>query len=57
MHQVCRVGGLSSSIPLVFRYLTVAHLLLASIVRQGYIYKVRVHRLKPIESSMRLAVA
>ena len=34
MHLVCLVGGLSSSSPLVFRYLTVAHLLLASIVRQ-----------------------
>ena len=56
MHLVCQFGGLSLIVPLVFGSLTVC-LSLASIVRQGYIYLVRVHRLKPIESSMRLAVA
>jgi hypothetical protein len=35
-------------------YLTVVATLLASIVRQGFIYLVYVHRLTPIESSMRL---
>ena len=38
-----------------FCYLTVV-LLLASIVRQGFIYLVYVHRLTPIESSMRFAL-
>ena len=39
---------------LVFSFLTVvAVTLLASIVRQGFIYLVYVHRLTPIESSMR----
>jgi len=67
MHMVCRVVEFSLYsqravntfskylLHSAFCYLTV--LLLASIVRQGYIYLVRVHRLKPIESSMRLAVA
>jgi hypothetical protein len=40
-------------LPRLAFYLTVVATLLASIVRQGFIYLVCVHRLTPIESSMR----
>jgi len=44
-------------LPHLAYYLTVVAKLLASIVRQGFIYLVYVHRLTPIESSMRLRVS